>query len=43
MPEEIVQNRQKSFPFFDRTILDGVSNKKYNKTKILYIEGIAGN
>ena len=35
--EEIGYIRQKSFRFFDSTILDAVSFKKYNKHNIWYI------
>lgn len=35
--KEISYIHQKSFLFFDRTILDGVSFKKYNKHNIWYI------
>ena len=37
MRKEIGYIHQKSFLFFDRTILDGVSFKKYNKHNIRYI------
>lgn len=37
MRKEIGQFCQKSFGFFDRTILDGISFRKYNKQNIWYI------
>lgn len=37
MRKEIGHIHQKPFWFFDRTILDGISFKKYNKSNIRYI------
>lgn len=42
MRKEIGYIHQKSFGFFDRTILDGVSFKKYNKQQYMVYLGEVG-